>query len=325
MNQKKKIPLSVWMLLCWVLSASPCFGLDDSSQVFLGFIENGTWHEKGAIYLQVKPAEYSDDLLSEKQKNELMEKQYLEIPDNIAKKFSHLMPEQSLDVYSENGYLGAFKISQFVILVSACTENHYLYAKLDHKADQLQNLPCRVVARVENKGSKKQIGKVYQNQILLGPEKVRLEKILSEKLKYARVKVLGPEFKLSEQKANQRFEFDLEYKAFKIGDSQDKKGQWVIQAVWICRDDQLASGIGYYLTNIFMVSGDDQIKEWEPLQWSLDEFFDVKRIEFGIEFEPNQPKQWLIRHEKWEWESYELYEWGNGPRRNLVEEEGFGC
>ena len=298
--------------------------------MLLGFIDDGSWHEKGALYLEVPFAPVMNqkkfnEIIINNYSQELIHKGYFEIAYVEVRDFVSIQMQHRFELYSKDGYLGDYGIEKFVILVNACGGGIYLYVKLNGRIIVKKQEP--IIARLINDGMLKKKCKMINTVRLTKNEKLKIEEILSGRFLYAmdeRNNIITKYFDQLRRGGWKRFAFKLEYSAFKGGLSDKLENEILINAKWHWDNEEFKSDTGYYLTTTFLVFH-NKILDVIPLKLSSNSRLDIPAVLWGIDIDNNGNVEWVVLHRLWEGSVKVVMEWDDRGWRELYVSNYFGC
>ncbi len=302
------ISFLVMVLISFFLSSVALAG----SEIYVGFIDAGTWDSKGSIFLEVnyKSAEAKKkcEILTEKlfQANK---KAVFPVKHDSIKNYVNSGASDSFDVYTSKGYLGTYPISSYMLLTNECGGGVYPYIKLEGKIDiKTENERHYVIAH--KKGGNKY--KVLKNiDVKLADKNVK--KILAEKNKQAKEKLKKIGYDTSSN--IKKFTEKTDYSIYEVG-----KNEYFINCTWRFKweDDE----VGYCITNSFIVKNDKAF-EVENFKNSSGDSIDVPNYVLAVR--NGDSIFFVVEHEYYEGDSLTIIKLKNSKLIKIHVGNYFGC
>ena len=238
------ISFPAMVMMSFFLSSAALAG----SEIYVGFVDTGTWNSKGSIFLEVNyksaDAQKNCEVLTEKLYR-ANKKAVFPVRYDSIKNYISSGANDSYDVYDSKGYLGTYPISSYMLLTNECGGSVYPYIKLDAKlATKTSKGQNYVIAH--KKSSDKYT--VLKN-INLKNTNDNIKKIINKKNKLAKDKFK----KINNETSRDRDKFSekTDYSIYQIS-----KDEYFIHCVWHFKNKQREIDTRYYISNSFIVRKD---------------------------------------------------------------------
>ena len=284
------------------------------SEIYVGFIDTGTWDSKGSIFLEVnyKSAEAKEkcEILTEKlfQANK---KAVFPVKYDSIKNYINSGASDAFDVYNSKGYLGRYPTASYMLITNECGGAVYPYIKLDAKLATKTNEGQNYVIAHKKSSDKYTVLK----NIDLKNTNDNIKKIINEKNKLAKDK-----FKKINDETSREINKFSEKKDYSI--YQISRDQYFIHCVWYFKHKQEEIDTRYYITNSFIVRK-DKVLEVEDFKSSYGDEAEIVYYKLAVKSE--DLIFFVTERLYYEGNSAEILELKNSKLIRIHDGNYFGC